>query len=59
VRAPRIYALNAEMPEAEANSTVLYPYAGEDLAWWTLELGRRVEPGFFGEWNPRGVRHPA
>ena len=27
----------------------VYAYAGEDLAWWTAELGRPVEPGAFGE----------
>jgi MOSC domain-containing protein YiiM len=27
----------------------LYAYAEEDLAWWSAELGREVEPGTFGE----------
>lgn len=27
----------------------VYAYAGEDLAWWTAELDRPVEPGTFGE----------
>lgn len=27
----------------------LYLYAAEDYAWWSEELGRRLEPGTFGE----------
>ena len=27
----------------------LYAYAEEDLAWWSGELGRELEPGTFGE----------
>lgn len=27
----------------------IYAYAQEDLAWWSAELGRAVEPGTFGE----------
>jgi MOSC domain-containing protein YiiM len=27
----------------------VYAYAGEDLAWWSDEVGRRLEPGTFGE----------
>lgn len=27
----------------------VYAYAGEDLQWWTEELGRHVRPGLFGE----------
>lgn len=28
---------------------VAYAYAGEDLAWWSGELGRELEPGSMGE----------
>ena len=27
----------------------IYAYASEDLAWWSTQLGRPVEPGTFGE----------
>lgn len=27
----------------------IYAYAGEDYDWWQTELGRTLEPGFFGE----------
>lgn len=27
----------------------IYAYADEDYRWWTAELGRSLEPGFFGE----------
>ena len=27
----------------------IYAYAHEDYEWWESELGRRLEPGFFGE----------
>jgi MOSC domain-containing protein YiiM len=27
----------------------VYVYASEDLAWWSAELGRPIEPGFIGE----------
>lgn len=27
----------------------VYIYAAEDYAWWSLELGRKLEPGTFGE----------
>ncbi|HEX2178033.1 MAG TPA: MOSC domain-containing protein [Actinomycetota bacterium] len=27
----------------------VYAYAGEDIRWWEQQLGRRIEPGSFGE----------
>ena len=27
----------------------VYVYAAEDLAWWSAQLGRQIEPGFIGE----------
>jgi MOSC domain-containing protein YiiM len=27
----------------------VYAYAAEDLAWWSAQLGRELEPGVFGE----------
>lgn len=50
IRPLGLYAdVQADRKHHGGEDQAVYAYADEDAAWWSEQLGRPIEPGFFGE----------